>query len=71
MKLIQKYTKNKKIVDVNNINRWFTNSHVVEFLFVIIFAIFISNLFKISLRMIIQQINLTLLKFINQNSLKV
>ena len=71
MKLMQKYTKNEKIIDVNDTNRWFINSHVVEFLSVIISATSISELFKVNLRMIIQQMNLTLLKFINQNLLKV
>ena len=54
MKLMQKYTKNEKIIDVNDTNRWFMNSHAVEFLFVITSATFISELLKVSLRMIIQ-----------------
>jgi hypothetical protein len=68
---MQKYTKDDEIIDVNDMNRWFMNSHVVEFLFVITSATFISELLKISLRMIIQQMNLTWLEFINQNFLKI
>ena len=70
MKLMQKYTKNEKIIDVNDTDRWPMDSHAVEFLFVIISAISIFELLKISLRMIIQQMSLTLLKSINQNPLK-
>jgi hypothetical protein len=71
MKLMQKYIENDEIIDVNDMNRWFMNSHVVKFLFVITSATFISELFKVSLRMIIQQMSLTWLEFINQNFLKI
>ena len=65
MKLMQKYIKNEGIIDVNDTNRWPIDSHAVGFLFVIISAISISELLKVSLRMIIQQMSLTLLESIN------
>ena len=70
MKLMQKYTKDERIIDENDTNRWPMNSHAVEFLFVIISAVSISELLKISLCMIIQQMSLTLLESFKQNPLE-
>lgn len=70
MKLMQKYTKDEGIIGVDDMDRWPMDSHAVGFLSAITSATSIPELLKVSLRMIIQQMSLTLLESINQNPLE-